>query len=178
MAGRQCGFTFSDPWKSQVALEEGCTRTGDRDLVAVLMYFSECPGGVNCQMDWANTHASGMESPHAIYAFGDAPAGFYHPANPGFWRRELLDARWAGLTFLLLNTYGPDITAMGNPLARAVDALDDIGGGIQLAMMDDTWIWGNGHGAPWDSKPSFWDTESTAATIYQSKWKPFFTAIP
>ena len=178
MAGKPCNLTFSDPWKSQVALEDGCEKKSSRELGAVMMFFSECPNGINCDMYWANTHALGMSTPHAIYAFAPTSAGYYHPANTGFWRRELLDARWAGLSFLLLNTYGPDMDANGKPLARAVEALDDIGGGIGLAMMDDTWSWGRGDIAPWNSVPSFYDTEGSASVIYQNKWKRFFQTIP
>jgi hypothetical protein len=178
MAGKPCNLTFSDPWKSQVALEDACKKRSGRELGAVMMFFSECPKGVNCDMYWANTHALGMSTPHAIYAFAPTSAGYYHPANTGFWRRELLDARWAGLSFLLLNTYGPDMDANGKPLARATEALDDIGGGIGLAMMDDTWIWGRNDAEPWHTVPSFNDTEGAATVIYQNKWKRFFSTIP
>lgn len=176
-AGDPCSIAYSNPWQAQVDLTEGCDKKTDRDLGAVMMYFSECPGGVNCSMDWANTHALGMDQPHVLYGFEDNAAGYYNPQNTGFWRREFLDARWAGLSFLALNTFGPDITAEGDSLARAAEALDDIGGGIGIALMDDTWGWGR-FDAPFDRAPDLSDTENAASTIYQAKWKPFFEKIP
>lgn len=178
MANKPCAFTFSDPWQAQVTLETTCTFKTSRQLGAVLMFFSECPTGVNCDMLWANNHAFGMDKPHAVYGFQRGSTGFYHPGNAGFWRREFLDARWSGLSFLLLNTYGHDIQAAYNPLRRAVEALDSIGGGIGLALMDDTWIWGRGPKPPFDGVPDLWDHEGAAATLYHAKWKPFFEAIP
>jgi hypothetical protein len=124
-------------------------------------------------MDWANTHAPGMNSPHALYAFRSSAQGHYNPSNPGFWRRELLDARWAGLQFLTLNTFGPDL----EHLPRLVEALDEVGGGIQISLFDDTWGWGKA-GAPWASLPSFEDPEAAAQLIYQQKWRPFFESVP
>jgi hypothetical protein len=171
-AERGCSLSYSDPWQQQVELTEPCVRKGSRDLGAVLMYWSECPGGVNCGMDWANTHAPGMSQPSQLLAFGDTKDGFYNPKHAGFWRRELLDARWAGLQFLLLNTFGPD-TAY---LPRVSDALNAIGGGIQVALFDDTWGWGKG-GSPWSQMPDFNDTEAAAQLIYQ-KWSQFYRIIP
>jgi hypothetical protein len=173
-AGRQCALSYSDPWQEQVSLTASCERTGTRDMGAVFMFWSDCPNRANCTMNWANTHASGMNVRHALFGFGDAAAGFYNPDNPGFWRRELLDARWAGLQFLLPNTYGPDMTA----LPGLVEALEDIGGGIQIGLFDDTWGWGRGEAPPWNELPSLSDVESTAQLIYENKWKAFFQAIP
>ncbi|HEY6078611.1 MAG TPA: DUF5010 domain-containing protein, partial [Polyangiaceae bacterium] len=173
-AGKTCTLSYQDPWQQQVELSAACARKGTRDLGAVLMYWSQCgpSNGVNCGMDWANTHSPGMNRPHQLLAFGAEPDGYYNPANPGFWRRELLDARWAGLQFLLLNTFGPDMGA----LPAAVQALDSIGGGIQVALFDDTWGWGKG-GQPWSQLPSFDDTEGAVQLIYQ-KWQAFYRAIP
>src|SRR5262249_26430878 len=99
MQARACTFKYSDPWQAQVTLEDTCTRSGTRDMGAVFMFWGTCPGDVNCGMDWANTHSEGMKTPHELYAFGSSTAGYYNPGNAGFWRRELLDARWAGLQF-------------------------------------------------------------------------------
>jgi hypothetical protein len=173
-AGRQCTLSYSDPWQQQVSLTAACQRTGTRDVGAVLMFWSDCPNRANCTMDWANTHASGMNVRHALFGFGDTAAGFYNPDNPGFWRRELLDARWAGMQFLLPNTYGPDMAQ----LPALVEALEDIGGGIQIGMFDDTWGWGRGDSPPWSTLPSLTDVENTAQLIYQNKWKAFFQLIP
>jgi hypothetical protein len=144
------------------------------------MFFSNCPGGSNCGLDWANTHVEGMAFPHALYAFGAANDGYYNPDNAGFWKRELLDARWAGLQFLLLNTYGPDLDL----LATLPQALTDIGGGIQIALFDDTSSWGTGQ-PPWNAAPNLaspppdpTNAADAAHAIYQAKWKPFFQAVP
>jgi hypothetical protein len=172
-AARTCSLQYSDPWTQQVELTAACQRKGTRDLGAVLMYWSECPGAVNCGMNWANTHAYGMARTSPLLGFGGEAEGFYNPKHAGFWRRELLDARWSGLQFLLLNTFGPDMAY----LPRLVDALGDIGGGIQVALFDDTWGWGRGGGAPWSQMPDFNDTEAAAQLIYQ-KWQQFYRAIP
>jgi hypothetical protein len=172
-AQRDCPLSYSDPWREQVLLTTPCTRKTARAVGAAMMFFSECPDGVNCGMDWANTHVSGMQSPHALYAFGDATQGYYNPDNAGFWKRELLDARWAGLDFALLNTYGPDLDRLG-PLN---EALADIGGGIGIAFLDDTWSWGRDGEAPWDGVPNLADAEGASRLIYDAKWKPFFKAI-
>jgi hypothetical protein len=138
------------------------------------MFFSECPNGVNCGVNWANTHVNGMVEPHQLFAFGDAIAGYYQPENAGFWKRELVDARWAGLEFMLVNVYGPDLGS----ISLLNDAIADIGGGIQLALMDDTSDWGQVQQAPWSTAPDLSDAAAAAQAIYQAKWKPFFQAIP
>jgi hypothetical protein len=172
-AGVTCSLSYSDPWQAQVELTEPCVRKGTRDVGAVLMYWSLCQSsGLNCKMDWANTHAAGMQQPHQLLAFGEKTQGYYDPSNPGFWRRELLDARWSGLQFLLLNTFGPDLGS----LPAAVQALDDIGGGIQVALFDDTWGWGRPP-EPWNQLPSFDDPEAAAQLIYQ-KWQVFYRTVP
>jgi len=171
-ASRNCILNYTDPWEQQVELTAGCARKGTRDMGAVLMYWSECPSGVNCGLDWANTHAAGMSTTSQLLAFDTAKVGYYNPKNGGFWRRELLDARWSGLQFLLLNTFGPDM----DQLAHLVAALDDIGGGIQIAMFDDTWGWGKS-GTPWSQTPDFGDPEASAQLIYQ-KWHQYFAAVP
>jgi hypothetical protein len=171
-AARSCILTYSDPWQAEVDLTATCTRKGTRDVGAVLMYWSECPSGVNCGLDWANTHAAGMGAPSQLLAAGSSKVAYYNPKNAGFWRRELLDARWSGLQFLALNTFGPDLVQ----LPRLVEALTDIGGGIQVALFDDTWGWGKS-GTPWGQLPNFNDTEAAAQLIYQ-KWQQFYTAVP
>ena len=172
-AGRQCSLGYSDPWQAQVELTTPCERKGTRDVGAVMMYWGECPNGVNCGMDWANTHASGMNAQHPLFGFANTAQGFYNPQNPGFWRRELLDAKWAGLSFFLLNTFGPDMSRLG----ELAEALDDVGAGVKIALFDDTWGWGRGQ-APWSQLPTFDDAEAAAQLIYQNKWKPFHAAIP
>ncbi len=173
-AGRSCILNYTDPWQEEIELTAGCNRKGTRELGAVLMYWSECPSGVNCGLDWANTHAAGMGASSPLLAFGDKPAGYYNPKNAGFWRRELLDARWSGLQFLLLNTFGPDLSQ----LPRLVEALTDIGGGIQVALFDDTWGWNKpGSPSPYNQNPTFDDPEGASALLYE-KWHDFYTAVP
>jgi hypothetical protein len=147
-------------------------RKGTRDVGAIMMFFSDCPGGVNCDPNWANTHASGMVLSHRLYGFAGRAEGYYNPDNPGFWRRELADARWAGLQFLLLNTYGPDL----HFLAALNQALVDVDG-VRIAFMDDTWSWGRVDEQPWQTVPDLADAEGAAQAIYRAKWKPFFETI-
>jgi hypothetical protein len=172
-ADASCVLNYTDPWQQEVELTAPCTRRGTRDLGAVFMYWSDCPSRVNCGLDWANTHAAGMGTTSPLLSFGDTPAGYYNPKNAGFWRRELLDARWSGLQFLLLNTFGPDLVQ----LPRLVEALTAIDGGIQVALFDDTWGWSKPGPAPYNQSPSFDDPDGAAALIYQ-KWHDFYTVVP
>lgn len=177
-AGRDCDLNFSDPWACQVDHQDTCDRKGTRDVGAVMMFFSECPTGVNCERYWANNHSLGMTRSHTLLGFDGKPAGVYNPSNAGFWKREFLDARWAGLQFLMLNAYGPDMQSRDNPLRRATEALEDIDGGIGLALMDDTWGWRDGHPAPYNEIPNLDETEASAKLLYEEKWKIFFEEIP
>jgi hypothetical protein len=177
-AGRTCTLSYSDPWATDVALTARCTRKGTRDLGAVFMFFSDCPGRTNCTMDWANTHSLGMAAADPRFAFGSSTANYYNPRNAGFWYREILDARWAGLQFLLLNVYGPDLATSPDPLANLGQALVQAGPDVKIALFDDTSAWGNrSNPAPWQTKPNLSDTEGSAQTLYQAKWKPFFTRV-
>lgn len=171
-ASKNCVLNYTDPWQQQVDLTAACVRKGTRELGAVLMYWSECPRGVNCGLDWANTHAPGMNVASQLLGFGTTSTGYYNPTNAGFWRRELLDARWSGLQYLALNTFGPDLPQ----LSHLVEALDDIQGGIGIVLFDDTWGWGRGS-APWSQLPSFNDSEAAAQLIFQ-KWQLFYEAVP
>jgi hypothetical protein len=178
-ANRGCSLMYSDPWQADIPLAPVCTRKTKRDLGAVLMFFSNCPGGVNCGMDWANTHAHGMAAAHPIYGFGAAAVNYYNPRNAGYWYRQLLDARWAGLQFFVINTYGPDITGTPDQLAMLSQALDAAGpDGTKVALFDDPWAWGQSSSpAQFKTRPNMSDTEAAAQAIYQAKWKPFYTRI-
>jgi hypothetical protein len=177
-AGSTCTLSYSDPWEAQVVLTTPCVRKTQRDVGAVLMYFNDCPGGENCGMDWANTHVNGMALPHQLYGFGSTLEGYYQPDNAGFWQRELLDARWAGLQFVLLNTYGPDLAHLGSLTEALAGINGGVGGGIQVALLDDTSGWGQVQQiAPWNTVPDLSDGAAAAQTIYQAKWKPFFQAV-
>jgi hypothetical protein len=174
---REIKLAYSDPWAEQPELKDAPVRRSKRDIGAVFMFFFNCPAGVNCDMNWANSHALGMDVPHSLLGMGDqGKGGFYSPSDPGFWRRELLDAKYAGLQFLMLNTYGPDI-ADGKlaPLAKAL-AMDEHP--IQIALFDDTWTWGQPYFTEfWKQKPDLMDAEKAAKTLYEAKWKPFFQQI-
>jgi hypothetical protein len=175
-AKREIKLSYSDPWASQPELLDAPARRSKRDIGAVLMFFFHCPGGTNCDMSWANTHAVGMDAQHPLLGMGPGKSAYYVPSEPGFWRRELLDAKYAGLQFLMLNTYGPDI-ADGQlaPLAKALASLDQP---IQVALFDDTWTWGQPYfGEFWRQKPDLRDPDKAAATLYEAKWKPFFQQV-
>jgi hypothetical protein len=177
-AGRTCVLSYSDPWLADIPLEPVCTRKTTRDLGAVLMFFSDCPRGVNCGMDWANTHAHGMNAAHPLLAFGPAPANYYNPRNAGYWYRQLLDARWAGLQFFVINTYGPDLSGTPDQIAMLGQALAKAGPGVKVALFDDPWAWGQTSSPPpFRTRPNLSDTEGAAQAIYQAKWKPFYSRI-
>lgn len=193
-AGRTIPRIYSDPWQSQPELLNAPCRSGSvtRDVGAVCMFFFSCPGGTNCGMDWANTHAEGMSAASAVYGFGSDSTGYYTSSgNAGFWYRELLDARYAGLSYLLPNVYGPDITdgSIAN-LATALAKIDSMGLGdqVKIGMFDDTSGWAPPYStpapwntAPWSSVPENLSTAeqiAAADTIFNDKWKPFFTLIP
>ena len=175
-ATRNCNLSYSDPWLTQPDLTTPCTRKGTRDVGAVLMFFNDCPGGVNCSMDWANTHAAGMATVSPLLSFGTNPSGVYAPKNPGFWRRELRDAAYAGVQFFLLNTYGPDLAAAFDPLAQLGKALDDTGNAVKIGLFDDTSSWGRAGGL-FSTAPDLSNSAAAAQAIFNAKWKPFFSRV-
>ncbi len=175
-AHRKCELSYSDPWVAQPDLLGAPQRNTKRELGAVCMFFFNCPGGVNCGMNWANTHAPGMAGPVASLGFEDKPSGVYTADHAGWWRRELLDAQYAGLSFLMPNVYGPDIE--DNKLAPLADALASIDNPIKIGMFDDSWTWGEPWFSEfWKQKPKLTDTDATAKLIYEHKWKPFFSQV-
>ena len=105
-----------------------------------------------------------------------AASGFYTPKNPGFWKRELIDGAYAGVQFFLLNVYGPDLSGSVDPLAQLSKALTETNNAVKIGMFDDTSSWG-GSGA-FSVVPSFNDPAAAAQTIYDLKWKPFFSRVP
>jgi hypothetical protein len=176
---RACRLSYSDPWVAQEELGGPPERHTKREIGAVLMFFFDCPGKTNCGMDWANTHAPGMDG--AVPSLGSRPgeSAVYHPSQPGFWRRELSDASYAGLSFLMPNAYGPDMEG-GKlaPLAEALRSTDSMDSPVKVALFDDTWTWGQSEfNEFWKHKPDLSDTDTTAKTIYEHKWKPFFSQI-
>ncbi|HVZ74995.1 MAG TPA: DUF5010 domain-containing protein [Polyangia bacterium] len=178
-AKRSCTLSYSDPWQADIPVTPTCTRKTTRDLGAVLMFFSDCPRGVNCGMDWANTHAHGMDTPHPLLGFGSVPANYYNPRNPGWWSRELADAKWAGLQFFLVNTYGPDLSGSPDPLAMLGQALAQAGDdSVKVALFDDPWAWGQpSSSGAFRTRPDLSQTEAAAQAIYTAKWKPFYSRI-
>jgi hypothetical protein len=179
-AKRDCKLTYSDPWVSQPELGGPPPRHTKREIGAVLMFFFDCPRDTNCQMGWANTHAPGMNE--KVPSLG---GGYYHPSNKGFWRQELSDARYAGLSFLMPNVYGPDIEkGRLKPLEEALDEVDTPDAPMKVALFDDTWTWGQQEFGGvdefrdvWKHKPDLTKVDETAKLIYEHKWKPFFSAV-
>jgi hypothetical protein len=179
MAGRSCVLTYSNPWQTTVLPTDTCTRKTTRDVGAVMMFFFNCPLMTNCTMNWANTHAWGMSGLDQTYGYGSTPTGYYTPDNVGFWLRELLDARSAGLQFMLPNEYGPDTGYLAD-LELGLTALDGMGGGIKVGLFNDTSAWGKAYSGPaMNPAPSLApsNTQNAATQIYNVQWKPFFTAI-
>ena len=191
-ASRSCTLAYSDPWVNDPPLTATCERKGARDVGAVMMFFFGCPGATNCGLDWANTHAFGMQHQDSIY--GDAPdaSGYYAPSNSGFWLRELLDARYAGLQFMMPNVYGFDIDPSTGAMAALeeallqIDSLNDAGGGgvgsgsgsMRVGLFNDTWAWGEAAGgAAMNPAPDLSNIDAAAQKIYAVQWKPFFTAV-
>jgi Domain of unknown function (DUF5010) len=175
--GRTVKLSYSNPWANNPELPPAGPKTVKRDVGAVCMFFFHCPNGVNCGMDWANNHVEGMDSASESLAFNGQP-GFYLPStNPGFWLRELRDANAAGLSFLLLNVYGPDIAEGGvKTLAQALAVEPSP---VKIALLDDTWAWGEPWFGPyWQVAPTFSDPARAAAKLYEAKWKPFFSQLP
>jgi hypothetical protein len=173
---RDIKLTYSDPWRGQPELLDAPARRTKRDIGAVFMFFFSCPGGTNCAMDWANTHSPGMDAPSPLLGMKPGQTAVYSPSEPGFWRRELMDAKYAGLQFFLLNTYGPDIE--NGKLAPLEQALASLDSPVQIALFDDTWTWGQPYFSDfWKQKPDLNKPDKAADLIYEAKWKPFFKQI-
>ncbi len=182
--GRNPKYVYSDPWNFQPRLLSAPDRRLKREIGAVCMFFFNCPDGhVNSRPSWANNHVPGMDRPAEILKMDEADNGYYNPrSNPGFWFMELLDARYAGLQFLLLNTYGPDISdgSLDN-LVKAMDKIESMGldKTVKIGLFDDTWSWGTPwFGEFWKQKPDMEEAGACAKLIFEAKWKPFFSKIP
>jgi hypothetical protein len=175
-ADRNLTLSYGDPWQAHPELHGTLERGTQRQLGAVFMFFFNCPSGSNCTVDWANTHALGMDRAHELYGFDRGERGFYAANEAGFWKRELSDAKWAGLDFLLLSSSGPDLQHDKlAPLRRALDSLNDP---VKLALLDDSWTWGQPWFGPfWQKRPDLSDPTGAARTIYEAKWQPFFRQV-
>lgn len=179
-------WIYSDPWQAQIPLVGSPVKTIERDVGAVFMFFFTSPNKPNGGTGWANNHAPGMLTPDpTLNLKGQAVTahdGYFHSENAAFWYRELRDARYAGLDFVLPNIYGPDLHDRNMEALRiALRKLrgedgDDV---IKLGMFDDTWTWGQPWFGPfWEQKPDCNDAEATAKLLYEAKWKVFFKALP
>ncbi|MDG2489068.1 MAG: DUF5010 domain-containing protein [Roseibacillus sp.] len=186
-AGVKPRWQYSDPWQIQTVLEPNTTKKLARDVGAVFMFFFTSPEGPNGGPGWANNHVPGMTAPASIYRSDSthknlSKDGLYHPDNAGFWYREFRDSRHAGLNFLLLNVYGPDlqpstISALQSGLARLRE--DDGKNVVKLGLFDDTWTWGQPwFGEFWKQTPDCLKVKETSKILYEAKWKPFFEALP
>ena len=170
-------LAYSNPWVNDPELAPaGPKKTNHRDIGAITMFFFNCPGGVNCGMDWASAHVDGMQTASPLLAWNGQP-GYYTPTNPGFWTRELRDAKAAGLDFILANVYGPDMQK--GQVQTLAQALAKEGDPVKVGLMDDTWPWGEQWFGPyWQVRPDLNDPTRAAAKLYEAKWKPFFTQVP
>ena len=176
---RACTFHYSDPWVDSYSSGLiDCVKRGRRDIGAVVMFFFHCPNGDNCRMDWASSHAPGMDQPDHRLGFGKRSTGYYDASNPGFWAFELRQARAAGLQFILPNVYGPDMAGgQIDTLAQALKA--DAREPVKIGLFDDTWAWGEAKfGEPWATAPDLGDANAAADRLYHLKWRPFFRKIP
>ncbi|MBF0199106.1 MAG: DUF5010 domain-containing protein [Planctomycetes bacterium] len=176
-------FSYRDPWKEQHPLMlPAVQKKTKRELGAVFMYFFNCPGKVNAKVSWSNNHVPGMDASSDFLKVSDKDTGYYNPRTMSFWYRELLDARSAGLQFLLLNTYGPDME-QGKlaPIVPAYEQMlkDGVKDPMPVGLFDDTWSWGKPYfGEKWKVIPDMAKTEECAQLIYTYKWKPFFAKVP
>lgn len=181
--GKTPQYSYSDPWQKQQRLLSAPEKKIKRDIGAVCMYFFRCPNGVvNAKLSWANNHAPGMKTPAEICKIKPSDSGYYNPKNPGFWLMELLDARYAGLQFLLLNTYGPDLEeGKLKPINEAFIEIEKMGldKTVKIGLFDDTWSWGKPYfKKSWEQIPDMNYPEKCAKMIFEAKWKPFFKTIP
>jgi hypothetical protein len=127
-SGRDCELCYGDPWQAHPELLGAPERRTKREVGAVL-----------------TTDA----------AHGDR-AATTHPLD-GDWKRELTDAKWAGLDFLLLSVSGTELLSEQlRPLLTALGSLSDP---VKLALFD--------RGTP----------ASTRLAVYETKWQPFFRLV-
>jgi hypothetical protein len=173
---KSVNLSYSNPWANNPELSAAGPQGNRRDIGANLMSFFNCPGGINCGMDWANNHVQGMTDLSPALAYHGS-SEFYNADNPGFWLHELRDARAAGLNFLVLDIYGPDISA--GRVKTLSTALAAEASPVKIALSDDTWTWGQKwFGPSWQIKPDFNKPNRASALMYEAKWKPFFSEIP
>jgi hypothetical protein len=175
-ADRSLELSYGDPWQAHPELHGAPERGTQRQVGAVFVLSFNGPGEATRTVDWASSHALGMDRAHELYGFERGERGYYVPSEAGFWRRELSDAQWAGLDFLLLSSRGPDVEHDKlAPLRRALESLREP---IKLALCDDTCAWGQPwFGPSWQKRPDLSQPDAAARTIYEAKWQPFFRQL-
>jgi hypothetical protein len=174
-ADRRLELSYGDPWQAHPELHGTLERGTQRQVGAVFMFYFDGAGCSRAVAE-ANTHALGMAQAHELYGFERGERGFYLPSEAGFWKRELSDAKWAGLDFLLLSSSGPDIAQ--NKLAPLRRALESLGEPVKLGLLDDSRSWGQPRFGPsWSQRPDLSDPARAARTIFEAKWQPFFRQV-
>jgi hypothetical protein len=127
-SGRECELCYGDPWQAHPQLLGAPERQTKRQIGAVLTTDPALGNG----------------------------AATTHPLD-GDWKRELTDAKWAGLDFLLLSVSGGELQLERlRPLLTALGSLSDP---VKLALLD-------------RSAPG-----SNALAAYEAKWQPFFRQV-
>jgi hypothetical protein len=127
-SGRDCELCYGDPWQAHPQLLGAPERRTKRQVGAVLTTDPAPSNG----------------------------AATTHPLD-GDWKRELTDAKWAGLDFLLLSVSdGELLPEQLRPLLNALGGLSDP---VKLALFD--------RSARGPMTPA----------AYEAKWQPFFRRV-
>lgn len=117
--------------------------------------------------------------------------------DQAWWNEMVAQAKNAGLGWLAANSWGPGLDADPVRLWRLVDAINANGGGIKVALYDDTTsevlrknaARGRGYVRPGDNAPPDdplrFDLQDSNGTgeggwfyFYDQQWKPYFQTIP
>ena len=118
----------------------------------------------------------------------DLPTIQWDARSPAWWNAVVEQAKWAGLGWLAVDAWGQDTTAdpiMLDPLLRAMDSN---GGGLKIALFDDTTSEvlrknRERHGT-WSLSPRFdladidGRGEGGLRYFYDQQWKRFFVTVP
>jgi hypothetical protein len=92
----------------------------------------------------------------AVLTLGAAAEGASTHALGTDFKRELTDAKWAGLDFLLLSAPGPEVPPELGALLSSLSGLSDP---VKLALFD-------------QSEPA-----ALTPALYEAKWQPFFRQV-
>jgi hypothetical protein len=93
----------------------------------------------------------------AVFVTGSTVAGASSHPLALDWKRELMDAKWAGLDFLLLSMPGPEVEQ--EQLGALVEALRSLNDPIKIALLDHA------------------NDDGAGERAYQAKWQPFFQQV-